>query len=101
MASDLVVCPVEHWIYLNMTARLAHPKLLLDFISIQAGTDNLFSAPGMVVGDDDVFAHHRLDGVYLSGVFPKAQGPVFKAEPVAFAADVELVAEFSVAGGNR
>ena len=52
MTPDLVVCPVEYRIYLNMTTCLAHPELLLNSTSVQARADNLFSGPVMVVGNN-------------------------------------------------
>src|SRR5208283_2138423 len=54
----------------------------------------------MVVGDNDVFAHHGLNGANLGSVFSKAHRPIFESEPVTFTADIELIAELAVSPDN-
>src|SRR5208283_492655 len=54
----------------------------------------------MVVGDNDVFAHHGLNGANLGSVFSKAHRPIFESKPVTFTADIELIAELAVSPGN-
>jgi hypothetical protein len=54
----------------------------------------------MVVGDNDVFPHHRLMSADLLRVFAKAHCAVGEGESIVFGADGEILAELVVARGD-
>ena len=101
MATDLAVGPMEHRIDPHMTACLAHPKLLFNAGAIQRGCDDLLGAPLVMIGDDDVFAHHGLSRGYLGVILTKAHGVLGETEPVVFVADIQILTKLAIAGDDR
>ena len=100
VAADLAVGPVEQGIDPHMTGGLARSELVFDAGAVERGSDDRLGRPGMVVCDNDVFAHQRLMSANLCQVFAKAHRAVGEGEMVVFGADVEILAELVVARGD-
>jgi len=101
VTANLAIGPVEHGVHTDMADCFARPKLLFNPRAIQRGGNNVLRTPVIIVGDDDVFAHHSFGCGYLGGIFAKAHGLVSKAEPVVLVADMQLITELAVAGDDR